>query len=65
MLVGHDSVNRALLLGFLGLPLSAYWRIAQDPCCINEIDIGGGKVCIRGINETQHLDAIANEQDPR
>ncbi|MFZ3226278.1 MAG: histidine phosphatase family protein, partial [Xanthobacteraceae bacterium] len=65
MLVGHDSVNRVLLLGFLGLPLSAYWRIAQNPCCINEIDIGGGNVCIRGINATQHLDAIANEQNPR
>jgi broad specificity phosphatase PhoE len=65
VLVGHDSVNRVLLLGFLGLPSSAYWRIAQDPCCINEIDIGGGNVCIRGINATQHLDAIANEQDPR
>ncbi len=65
VLIGHDSVNRLLLLGFLGLPLSAYWRIAQNPCCINEIDIGGGNVCIRGINATQHLDAIANEQDPR
>jgi phosphoserine phosphatase len=65
VLVGHDSVNRVLLLGFLGLPLAAYWRIAQNPCCINEIDIGGGNVCIRGINATQHLDAIAIEQDPR
>ena len=65
VLVGHDSVNRVLLLGFLGLPLSAYWRIAQNPCCINEIDIGGGNVCIRGINATQHLDAIAIEQEPR
>jgi phosphoserine phosphatase len=65
VLVGHDSVNRVLLLGFLSLPLSAYWRIAQNSCCINEIDIGGGNVCIRGINATQHLDAIANEQDPR
>jgi broad specificity phosphatase PhoE len=65
VLVGHDSVNRVLLLGFLGLPLAAYWRIAQNPCCINEIDIGGGNVCIHGINATQHLDAIAIEQDPR
>ena len=65
VLVGHDSVNRVLLLGFLGLPLSAYWRIAQDPCCINEIDIGGGTVCIRGINETQHLDTVATEHNMR
>lgn len=65
VLVGHDSVNRALLLGFLDLPLSAYWRIAQEPCCLNEIDIGSGKVCVRSINETQHLDAVAREQDTR
>ncbi|MGA9430825.1 MAG: histidine phosphatase family protein, partial [Xanthobacteraceae bacterium] len=63
VLVGHDSVNRVLLLGFLDLPLSAYWRIAQEPCCINEIVIGGGRVCVRGINATQHLDAVAREYD--
>ena len=65
VLVGHDSVNRVLLLGFLDLPLSAYWRIAQDPCCINEIDIGRGGVGIRSINATQHVDADAREHDAR
>jgi hypothetical protein len=29
VLVGHDSVNRALLLQLMDLPLSAYWRIRQ------------------------------------
>ncbi len=57
VLVGHDSVNRALLLALLDLPLSAYWRIAQEPCCLNEIDIDGGKTCVRRINETRHLEA--------
>jgi phosphoserine phosphatase len=57
VLVGHDSVNRALLLQLLDQPLSAYWRLAQSPCCINEIDIVGGRVEILGINDTQHLDA--------
>jgi broad specificity phosphatase PhoE len=61
VLVGHDSVNRVLLLGFLDLPLSAYWRFAQEPCCLNEIDAGSGTVCVRGINATQHLDAVASE----
>jgi len=65
VLVGHDSVNRVLLLGFLDLPPSAYWRIAQQPCCLNEIDISSEEVCIRSINETQHLDAVAREQDAR
>jgi probable phosphoglycerate mutase len=61
--VGHDSVNRALLLGLLELPLSAYWLLAQEPCCINEIDMSEAGVCVRSINETQHLDAIASEYD--
>ena len=44
VLVGHDSVNRALLLELLDQPLSAYWRIAQSPCCLNEIDVTDGKI---------------------
>lgn len=57
VLVGHDSVNRALLLGLLDQPLSAYWRVAQDPCCLNEIDVAGGKICVLRVNETRHLEA--------
>jgi broad specificity phosphatase PhoE len=56
VLVGHDSVNRALLLGLLDQPLSAYWRLAQDPCCLNEIDIDARKIFVRRVNETRHLE---------
>jgi phosphoserine phosphatase len=59
VLVGHDSVNRALLMELLDQPLSAYWRIAQDPCCLNEIDVAGGTIRIRRINETRHLETLA------
>ena len=62
VLVGHDSVNRALLLQCLGLSLSAYWRLTQSPCCLNEIDIDAtdaAKVRIARINETHYLEAIA------
>ncbi len=58
VLVGHDSVNRVLLLQFLGLPLASYWRIAQSPCCVNEIDVTGGHSCVLRLNETHHLDKI-------
>jgi broad specificity phosphatase PhoE len=58
--VGHDSVNRTLLLQLLDLPMSSFWRIEQGPCCVNEIDIAGGKVCVVRLNETQHLDEIRN-----
>ena len=56
VLVGHDSVNRALLMQLLDQPLSAYWRVAQGPCCLNEIDIDAGTVCVRRVNETRHLE---------
>jgi len=58
VLVGHDSVNRALLLQLLDQPLSAYWRLAQSPCCINEIELADGRVQVLRANETAHLDAI-------
>jgi phosphoserine phosphatase len=59
VLVGHDSVNRALLLQFLGLPLAFYWCIEQGPCCVNEIDIGGGWSRVLRLNETYHVDLIS------
>jgi probable phosphoglycerate mutase len=63
VLVGHDSVNRVLLLQLLEQPLSAYWRLAQDPCCINEIDVSTAGVCVRGINATQHLETRTAEDE--
>jgi broad specificity phosphatase PhoE len=59
VLVGHDSVNRALLLQLIDQPLSAFWRIAQSPCCLNEIDVTDGKICVQRINETGYLEALA------
>jgi len=58
VLVSHDSVNRAMLIQLADVPLSSYWRFAQDPCCINEVDIADGHVEIRGINDTSHLDDL-------
>jgi broad specificity phosphatase PhoE len=55
VLVSHDNLNRALLLQLLDQPLSAYWRLAQDPCCINELDFIGGQVRVLRLNETQHV----------
>ncbi len=56
--VGHDSVNRAMLLQALDQPLSAYWRVAQSPCAINEFDVDGdGRITVKRLNDTGHLDA--------
>ena len=59
--VGHDSVNRALLLQLLDLPLSGYWRLQQHPACINEIDIDT-KVAVQRINEHVHLLSLSEEE---
>jgi broad specificity phosphatase PhoE len=58
VLVAHDSVNRALLLQVLDQPLSAYRRLAQSPCCINEIEVRGGRIEVLRVNETAHLDGV-------
>lgn len=55
VLVGHDSINRVLLLQLLELPLSAYWRLRQDPACVNEINIATDRIQIGRINEVTHL----------
>src|ERR1700733_7827185 len=59
VLVGHDSVNRALLMQLIDQPLSAYWRLALSPCGITEIDIQGPKIRVLRGNETGHLEALA------
>lgn len=58
VLVSHDSVNRALLLQLADFPIRAYWRLAQSPCCINEIEVIDGQIRILAINETSHLDRL-------
>jgi probable phosphoglycerate mutase len=55
VLVGHDNVNRALLLQLLDQPLSAYWLIQQHPCAINEIEINDSRIRVLRVNETAHL----------
>ena len=55
VLVGHDSVNRVILLHALELPLSRYRRLGQDPCAINEIDFSAGEFTVHSVNGTWHL----------
>lgn len=58
VLVGHDGVNRIILLDALGLPLSRYWQIRQSPCAINEINAETGRFVIVSINQTDHLRGV-------
>lgn len=61
--VAHDSVNRALLVQLSDLPLSAFWRISQDPCCVNVIEIGTRPQVVT-INSTAHLQLQGNSTHP-
>jgi probable phosphoglycerate mutase len=54
--VGHESVNRVLLMQCLDQPLSFYWRISQAPCALNEIDLVDHDLRVVRMNETLHLD---------
>jgi phosphoserine phosphatase len=52
VVVGHNACNRVLLLQALDQPLSAYWRLAQDPCSVSEIEVSGTAITVRRMNET-------------
>lgn len=56
LLVGHDSVNRVMLLLALDLPLSRFWQLRQHPCAVNLVahnDDRGWRVV--SMNEASHL----------
>jgi phosphoserine phosphatase len=58
VLVGHESVNRAILLQILDQPPSAYWRLAQDPCALNELEVTHSHTRLLRMNDTSHLAKI-------
>ena len=51
VVVGHSGGNRALLLQALDQPLSAYWRLGQDPCSVSDIELHGHAATVRRLNE--------------
>ena len=53
--VGHEAINRVVLLYALELPLSHYWRFKQDPCCINELDFRTDSCIVCSINDMSHV----------
>jgi phosphoserine phosphatase len=55
LLVGHDSVNKAILLQLLNEPLSAYWKLVQEPCAINEVEITRNRARVLTLNDVSHL----------
>ncbi|MBW8067807.1 MAG: histidine phosphatase family protein [Ferrovum sp.] len=63
VLVAHDSVNRVILMQALDLPLSAYWRIQQEPCCINLLTFDATmQMRVLRLNDAAHLHALNRDQ---
>ena len=58
VLVGHESVNRALLMQVMDQPLSAYWRVTQTPCALNEIELTKNSIRVLRLNDINHLRGI-------
>jgi broad specificity phosphatase PhoE len=58
LLVGHDTVNRVLLLLALDLPLSRFWHLRQDPCAANIVTHDTGSWRVVSMNEASHLHAV-------
>jgi broad specificity phosphatase PhoE len=61
VVVSHDSLNRVLLTQLLDQSLASYWRLAQDPCCLSEIDLTNGHARVIRVNETYHLHGLAKD----
>ncbi len=59
VMVGHTVINRIILLGVLGLGNDRFWRLRQDTCAINvlEVDVPAGSYTLVSLNDTCHLRA--------
>lgn len=58
VLVGHTVINRAILLGIMGLGTDRFWHIRQDTCAINVFETDGDDFVLVSLNETYHLRAV-------
>jgi broad specificity phosphatase PhoE len=55
VLVGHTVVNRAILLGVLGLRSNRFWYLRQDTCALNVFETEGDDFTLVTMNDTCHL----------
>jgi broad specificity phosphatase PhoE len=59
VLVGHTVVNRVILLGVLGLRNHRFWRLRQDTCAINVLEVDGDEFTLVSMNDTCHLRGLS------
>jgi broad specificity phosphatase PhoE len=58
VLAAHTVVNRAILLGVLGLGSDRFWRLRQEPCAINVFEWDGSDFDLVSLNDTCHLRGV-------
>lgn len=56
VVVSHTVVNRIILLNMLGLGLERFWRLRQEPCAINTIEVIDDEFTLVKMNDTCHLE---------
>jgi broad specificity phosphatase PhoE len=59
VLVGHTVVNRAILLGVLGLRSNRFWHLRQDTCALNVFETEEDDFTLVMMNDTCHLRLLA------
>lgn len=60
ILVSHKVVGQVLLCAILGLDDSHFWQITQDVCAVNIFEIKDDMATITLLNDTCHLEGLAN-----
>ena len=58
VVVGHDSVNRVILMQVLQQSPATYWRLVQSPCGLSEIEVDHQHARVLRMNETAHVEGL-------
>ena len=56
IVVGHGSLNRAIIGSLLNINIKNRYSIMQFNGCLNLIEISGGKIRLYKLNDTNHLE---------
>ena len=57
LVVAHRVVTKVVMCALLGLGNAAFWRIRQDNCAYNVIELAGDGAVVVAMNDTCHMSA--------
>lgn len=55
VIVSHRVLTKLILLNMLHAPVSSFWKLSQDPCCINVVDYTEAGYVVESVNCISHL----------